>query len=70
MAIISNLKFVKIEQFLRKILDTLHMKLVVYKIIIIPAQEIALHRLRKIMNNSSISEKKDKNGKKNFIHFT
>jgi len=64
LAIFPKEKFLKIEQFLRKILDALHMKLFVYKIIMIPTQEIALYRLRKIMKNSSNLEKKDKNGKK------
>jgi hypothetical protein len=64
LAIISKTEFVKIERFLRKILEALHMKLLVYKIIIIPTQVIAIHRLRKIMNKSNISIKKDKKGKK------
>ena len=48
-------------------LEAFHMKLLVYKVIMIPTQEIALHRLRKIMKNSSPPEEKDTGKKVMFI---
>lgn len=63
MVLISQAKFKKIERIFRKIAEAFHMKLLAYKIIIIPTQYIALHRLKKIMKNSA-PIKKLNNGKK------
>lgn len=49
----------KIERFFRQISETFHIKLPVYKSVIVPTQLIALHRIRKIVSNSNpIVEKK------------
>lgn len=67
MVLISKAGFKKIERIIRKILQAFHIKLFVYKIIIIPTQIIALDRLRKIMKNSSPLEKIDSGKKILFI---
>jgi hypothetical protein len=54
---ISSVEYKKLERFLRKILEKIHVKRVFYKMLIIPSQEIALHRLRKIVNSSPSIEK-------------
>ena len=64
---ISNADFKKIEQIVRKILDAFHLKLFAYRIIITSTQHIALHRLRKIMKNTSPPDKIDNPKKVLFI---
>ncbi len=63
MALIGKFHFKKIERIIRKSLEAIHLKSLVYKIIMIPTQEIALYRLRKIMKNSNPPGKKT-SGKK------
>jgi len=48
---ISGVEKRKLKYFIKKILESLHLKLQVYKILILPSQEIALHHLRKIVKN-------------------
>jgi hypothetical protein len=60
--IISKVEQKKVENFLRKTLEPLQIKNLVYKILIVPIQEIKLHRLKKIVNNYVPPEKYD--GKK------
>ena len=57
-AYISSVEYKKLERVLRKILDKIHVKHLLYKILIIPSQEIALRRLKKIVSNSPKQEKK------------
>ena len=60
---ISSIEYKKLEKNFRKILEKIHVKHVFYKMLIVPSQEIALHKLRKIVNNSPNLEKKN-TGKK------
>jgi len=60
---VDRFQFRKIERIIRKSLEAMHLKSAVYKTIMIPTQEIALHRLKKIMSKSSGTKLKD-NGKK------
>jgi hypothetical protein len=60
---ISSISQKKIEIFLRNILESFNFKFPVYKMVIVPSQMIAQHRLRRIVSNSS-PIKKGKNGKK------
>jgi len=53
----------KVELFFKKILESFHLKFLVYKALIVPSQEIVLHHLRKIVRNSTLANKKY-NGKK------
>lgn len=46
----------KVKTFLKKILESFDVKLPVYKMILAPSQEIALHRLRKIIKKSNYSD--------------
>jgi hypothetical protein len=57
----------KIEIFFKKILEALKIKLYVYKLLILPSQQIALYRIRKIIKNSSPSSK-NTSGKKILFH--
>ena len=60
---ISGVEKRKLKFFLRKILESYHLRLQVYKSLIIPSQNIALHRIRKIAKNSFPLDK-EKTGKK------
>lgn len=48
----------KVKKTLKNILEHFHLKFPVYKMVIAPSQEIALHRLRKIIRNSTFDNKK------------
>ena len=67
LALLSKPQFRKLERFFRRVLETFHLKLFVYKLIMAPTQEIALHRLRKIMKNSNNIEMKGDGKKVTFI---
>jgi len=67
LTLISKFSFRKIERFFRKVLGAFHLKFFVYKMVIIPSQMFALHRLRKVMKNSSPIERKDLEKKVLFI---
>lgn len=60
---ISSISQKKIEIFLRNILESFNLKFPIYKMVIVPSQMIAQHRLKKIVRNSS-QIKKGKSGKK------
>jgi hypothetical protein len=60
---ISSVEKRKVKFMLKKILEYSHLKLQVYKLLIIPSQEIALQRLQKVVKNSNPQDKKD-TGKK------
>ena len=48
MKLFSRIGFTKLEKLTRKILDAFHIKNSLYKLVIIPAQMLALNRVRKI----------------------
>ena len=48
----------KVKKILKNILEHFHLKFPVYKMMIAPSQEIALHRLRKIIQKSTLDNKK------------
>lgn len=54
----SNAELKKVKSFLKKILESSNLKLLVYKMVILPSQEIAIHRLSKIIRNSNPQDKK------------
>ncbi len=56
--IISDVNKRKAKFFLEKILESSHLKLHVYKSVIVPSQKIALHRLHKIVKKSKPLDKK------------
>ena len=60
---ISGVEKRKLKFFLRKILESYNLRLQVYKSLIIPSQNIAMHHLRKIAKNSNPIDK-EKPGKK------
>jgi len=59
----SSIEQRKIKDFLKKLLESFHLKHLIYKMMIVPSQEIALYRLRKIVWNFNSLNKKYK-GKK------
>ena len=67
MAFVSETDFKKTERFLRKILETFKLKLLVYLFIINPVQQLALYRLNKKMNDK-VEKKVNKDKKKIIFH--
>ena len=53
----------KAKLSLTKILESFHLKSPIYKMVIVPSQEIALHRLKKLIQNYKLPDKKN-TGKK------
>jgi len=66
-AFLSEEEQKKIEIFFKKILDAFHIKIFVYKMLILPSQQIALHRIRRIIKNSAPLTK-NISGKKIVFH--
>jgi len=57
-AIVTGVEKRKVKFFLRKILEALHLRLNIYKLVIVPNQKIALNQLRIIVKNSKPIDKK------------
>ena len=54
----------KLQIFFRKVFEAFRLKVFAYRLVITPSQNLAIKRLRKIMDNSHIKIKKDPKGKK------